>query len=473
MREVKDRVKIVATIGPASDQENIIKEMIQSGLDVFRLNLSHGSLDWHARNIKTIRSCAKELGVYVAIMADLQGPKIRITSFDEGSINIKSGELFRISFSNDQQSCASNIVIACDPSVFKGVGVGRVLLLDDGKISFEIVSVQDFGYEVKALNSGVLFDKKGVSLKNGGLKLSSLTEKDYKDINFLKDFELDYLALSFVKSSDDIHALRELVKNWPYRPNILAKIETAEAISNHREIIRVADGIMVARGDLAVEVGLNKVPWLQKKLLETAASYKKTTIVATQMMESMVSSSSPTRAEVSDVANAILDGADAVMLSAETAIGRSPLGVINNVKEICNEANVHERIFVNSECFDLQSKQQVIAWSAVEAAHKLGADWLVALTETGYTTLLFSKFGINLPILGLSRHNKALNQMSLYKNVTPVYFDVLGCEGDIQKAVLDTLISNGLLKKGHTIILTRGFSLGVLGTTNSMIILDV
>lgn len=467
MPRVKDRVKIIATLGPATSNLGEIKKLIQAGADVFRLNFSHGTHTDHQANLKNIRLAAKELATEVAVMADLQGPKVRVTKCLNGAIDLTVGQELEVRFSFDKVSDSSVIYIAADDAVFAKLEPNNILLLDDGNIALIITEKLNNGFKVVVKYAGILTDRKGVSAFGGELVLPAITEKDLIDIDFIKSLDFDYVALSFVKTANDITNLKQMLQ----KPKFLAKFETESAMNNYQAIIAEADGIMVARGDLAVAVGAKKVPWMQKQLLLAATLQKKPAIVATQMMESMVKTAVPTRAEVSDVANAILDGADAVMLSAETAVGAYPEKVVSTVAKICAEANLHERIQHNSN--QLIDVQNVIAWSAVEAAHKLKANFLVTLTETGTTALLFSKFGVDVPIIALSRNTNALNHMALYKNVTPMLFDVLACGPDIQTEVIEFLKQQNLIAEGDTIVLTKGGSLGVVGRTNSMFILGV
>lgn len=467
MRIIKDRVKIIATLGPASSNLQAIKNLIMAGTDVFRLNFSHGSHETHAQNILNIRQASSELNTVVAIMVDLQGPKIRVTSCQQGAVELEIGHKLELRFSKDNITDNKTIYIACEYAVFANVNVGDILLLDDGNLALTITEKLSASFITEVKCAGTLTDRKGVSVYGSELILPAITEKDLHDINFVKELDIDYIALSFVKSADDINSLRNLVS----KPKVLAKFETVSAMNNYQEIIAVADGIMVARGDLAVAVGAKKVPWMQKQLLSAAILQAKPAIVATQMMESMIKISVPTRAEVSDVANAIIDGADAVMLSAETAIGSFPDKVVKTVAKICAEANLHrvEQNISNS----FSDVQNVVAWSAVQAAHKLKSNFLVTLTETGSTALLFSKYGVDVPIIALSRNPNALKHMAMYKNVTPLLFDVLACGPDIDREVINFLRSKGFLQTGDQIVLTKGGSLGVVGRTNSMYILGV
>lgn len=468
MQLTKKRVKIIATLGPASDSYEIIRQMISDGLDVVRLNFSHGDHAWHQKNIELIKAIRAELGTSVAIMADLQGPKIRLTDFASGSCFFVCGAEVELAF-GAALCTVDKLYINCSSQVFSTVKVGDTILLDDGKVSFQVKTAGNNSFKCIVHNEGYLTDRKGVNILGGGLNIPAITEKDLVDLEFVLKMGVDFIALSFVKTAEDIFRLRAIIAENPTK--ILAKIETSEAIANYQEIIQAADGIMVARGDLAVEAGAQKVPWLQKQLVTTASYYKKPSIVATQMMESMINASVPTRAEVSDVANAIIDGSDAVMLSAETAVGVDPVAVVDFVSEICLEANQH---VCNSNHINVgHSVSEVVAWSAVEAAKKLEVDFLVALTETGSTALMFSKFGVNAPVLGLSRNDVALSHMALYRNVTPIAFDVMNCGPDIYREVVDFLKEQGYIKTGQKIIITKGWALGVIGETNSLVVLEV
>lgn len=473
MYGLKDRVKVVGTIGPASCEQAQINNLLLAGLDVFRLNLSHGTHAWHKANLDKINSAKNSIESNAAVLFDLQGPKVRINKFinPDGEFFLV-GDVVRLEFSDTAVCTRDTLYIASEFSVFSNVNLGNTLLLDDGKFALEVTEKGADSFTCRVIVAGQLTSNKGINLFNGGLNLPTITEKDRADLLFLQDLEFDFIALSFVRSANDIKDLQNLISNFKHKPKILAKFETSDAITNYEAIIEAADGIMVARGDLAIEVGAQKVPWLQKKLVRTACIHKKPAIVATQMMESMITASQPTRAEVSDVANAILDGADAVMLSGETAVGVNPGNVIKQVVNICCEANMHSMHHQTAN-IKFTSVQQVIAMSAVEASHKMNVDFLVALTETGDTALLFSKFGIKIPILGLSRHKSALSRMSLYKNVTPIYFDVLAHKSDIIQIVVRTLMENAVVTKGDKIIITKGGALGVVGETNSMVILEV
>lgn len=471
MRGVTGRVKIVATLGPATDSIDLIESLIMSGTDVVRLNFSHGSHAWHQQNVANIRAAAAKLQTNVAIMADLQGPKVRITAVEGDNIELVAGSKIKIGFSESAISTKDMLYIACAQTVFASLKVADLLLLDDGKLALKVEALHANSLTCTVVHGGSLTSKKGVSAFGVQLDLPALTPKDLADIELIKTMDIDYLALSFVQTANDVKELKDLLGAQADSLRILAKFETAPAIEHMEAIIDVADGIMVARGDLAIAVGAKRVPWLQKQLLNAAIAKQKPAIVATQMMESMVSAAVPTRAEVSDVANAILDGADAVMLSAETAVGKFPVQVVETVAKICWEAGQHAQVLPKP--INFQNSQAVLAWSAVEAAHKLKANYLVTLTETGSTALLFSKFGIEVPIIGLSRNKTALAHMQLYKNVTPFFFDLFAASADLENAVLEFLLAQNLVKSSDTIVLTKGGSLGVVGETNSMFILGV
>jgi pyruvate kinase len=465
--------KIVATLGPASSDPALLEKMIRAGVNVVRLNFSHGTAQDHIDRAVMVREAAQRAGCEVAIMADLQGPKIRVGKFAEGKVMLVAGAKFVLDASRQE------------PGDLKGVGLdykelprdvraGDVLLLNDGLIVLTVDAVRGEEVITTVKVGGILSNNKGINKKGGGLTAPALTGKDMEDIKTAMSFQADYVAVSFPQNATDMEMARQLcnVAAAPYKhkPGLIAKIERAEAIPKLEEILQVSDGIMVARGDLAVEVGHAAVPALQKRMIKLARAYDKLVITATQMMESMVLNPVPTRAEVSDVANAVLDGTDAVMLSAETAAGKYPLETIEEMASICLEAEKAEYAALDA---DFRGKtftriDQSIAMGALFTAHHLGAKALVALTDSGATPLWMSRHDIRMPIYALTPNLATQRKMALYRNVRPLLMDTSADRDTALDQAEGHLLRRDIVQSGDVYVITCGEPMGAPGGTNML-----
>jgi len=465
--------KIVATLGPSSNQPDILEKMIAAGVNVVRLNFSHGTAEDHIKLAGLVREAAQRVGREVAIMADLQGPKIRVGKFTDGKVMLVGGEKFVLDASRTE------------PGDIKGVGLdykelprdvkaGDVLLLNDGLIVLTVDAVRGEQVHTIVKQGGVLSNNKGINKQGGGLTAPALTAKDMEDIKTAMSFQADYVAVSFPKNATDMEMARQLcnVAAAPYKhtPGLIAKIERAEAIPKLDEILRVSDGIMVARGDLAIEVGNAVVPALQKRMIKMARAADKLVITATQMMESMINNPVPTRAEVSDVANAVLDGTDAVMLSAESAAGRFPLETIEEMAKICVEAEKTE--YADLEA-DFTGKtfmriDQSIAMGALITAHHLGAKAIVALTDSGSTPLWMSRHDIRVPIYALTPRLATQRKMALYRNVRPLLMDTSADRDTALEQAEGHLLRRNIVQSGDVYAITCGEPMGAPGGTNML-----
>ncbi len=470
------RTKIIATLGPASDAPGALKRLIGEGVDVVRLNLSHGTPDDHRRRAAAARAAAAELGREVAVLADLQGPKIRVERFAEGPIELLPDQAFTLDCHPDAPDGDLARVGVSYHELWQDVKPRDVLLLDDGLISLEVIEVADQLVHCRVLLGGRLSDRKGINRQGGGLTVAALSDKDRADIKLAAELDADFLAVSFVKTADDIEQARRLLREAGGNAALVAKIERAEAIENLTSIVIASDVVMVARGDLGVEIGDAELPGLQKKIIRESLLRSRVVITATQMMQSMVESPIPTRAEVLDVANAVIDGTDAVMLSQETAAGKHPDKAVAAMRRVCLGA---ERQFEPTE--DLQSgthrldrTDQAIARAAMFLADQVGVRALVALTESGGTALWLSRYRSTVPIYALSRSAAARRRMLLYRDVHPIEFDP-GDIGPTQAArdAIQHLFTLGCLAMDDRVIVTNGDHTGRLGGTNTLKLLKV
>ena len=474
------RTKIVATIGPSSDTEDAIGRLIGAGVDVFRLNFSHGSAGQYSQVAALIRRQAQRRQRHVGILADLQGPKIRISGFADGDIELTVGDHFRLDPNLGKDAGTQTAVGLEYRELCQQVAPGDTLLLDDGRIRLQVEHADAKGADCSVVMGGTLGSRKGINRLGGGLATPALTSKDMLDISKLTQVEPDFVAVSFVSSAADIEQARELLSQQKMQPALIAKIERAEVVADERtlrEIISSAHGIMVARGDLGVEVGDASLIGLQKMLISLARKMDRVVITATQMMESMISRPTPTRAEVFDVANAVLDGTDAVMLSAETATGAYPVEVVKAMSETCLGAEKHPSTRTSRYRADRQfsSAQESIAMSAIYAAnHYVDVRGIACLTESGNTPLMMSRLSSGRPIFALSSRLDSLQRMSLCRGVAPLYFDASAfAEDAVDGAAIEFLKSGGYLNSGDAIIMTRGTIMGERGHTNIMKILSV
>jgi pyruvate kinase len=472
------RTKIVATLGPATDDVDVLLEMCHAGLDVARINFSHGTHQNHLRRIELLREASVRAGRYVAILGDLAGPKIRIESFVEGAVQLVEGQAFALDTSLDKKLGNSREVGVAYKELVADVTAGDTLLLNDGLIVLEVLSVQGTRIETKVVAGGELSNRKGVNRKGGGISAPALTDKDFEDIRFAAANGFDYLALSFVRDGSDIRQARGLLHaaGAPFT-RIVAKIERHEAVAQLAGIIEAADVVMVARGDLGVEMGQAALTGLQKTIIHETRKRNRVAITATQMMESMIQNPVPTRAEVSDVANAVLDGTDAVMLSAETATGKYPVKAVAAMAEVILGAETYH-LTMNGprERSDLTFSQteEAIAHAVMYTANHLNVRAIVALTESGSTTLWMSRLRSDIPIYAFTRHEGTRRRVTLYRGVYPVSFDIRPDQtSSLQQQIFNLLMSLRLVEDGDQIILTKGELSGVQGGTNSMQILKV
>ncbi len=466
--------KIVATLGPASGEREVLTRMIAAGVDVVRMNFSHGNAEEHLARAELVREVARTMERTVGIMCDLQGPKIRIGKFERGKVTLVKGEVFVL---DAEVPLGNQDCVGLDyKELPRDVSPGSVLLLDDGRLVLDVQKVQGSQITTTVRVGGVLSNNKGINRQGGGLTAPALTARDMEDIKTSVAMKADFLAVSFPKSGADMYMAKELMRAAGGRSILIAKMERAEAIASMEEIMEASDGIMVARGDLAVEVGDAAVPALQKRMIRTARERNKLTITATQMMESMISSPVPTRAEVSDVANAVLDGTDAVMLSAETASGKYPVETVEAMARICLEAEKSAEVTLDREFLDrvFTRVDQSIAMAALFTAYHLKVKAIAALTQSGSTALWISRMNCGVPIYALTPEISTRYRLSLYRDVYPLLIKYIGHDRDylLQEAE-DQLVSAGLVQKGDLIVITFGEPIGAPGGTNTMKIVKV
>jgi pyruvate kinase len=465
--------KIVATLGPASSSPDVLERMIRAGVDVVRMNFSHGKAQDHIDRATMVREIAKRCGKEVAIMADLQGPKIRVGKFEGDKTTLTVGQSFVLDGAFN--GLGTNERVGLDyKELPRDLKSGDILLLNDGLLKLVVDAVRGEEVQTTVVVGGELSNNKGINKAGGGLTAPALTAKDMEDIKTAMSFQCEYLAVSFPKTATDMEMARQLAnvagEPWRHRPQLIAKIERSEAIPVLDQILRASDGIMVARGDLAVEVGNAAVPALQKRMIKMAREMDRVVITATQMMESMIHNPVPTRAEVSDVANAVLDGTDAVMLSAETAAGKYPVETIEMMASICVEAENAEEISLDASFTNKQFARidQTIAMGALFTAHHLGCKAILALTESGSTALWMSRHRIHVPIYGLTSQVRSQRRMALYRNVTPMLMPSFVDRDEALAKAEALLIENGVLNPGDTYAITCGEPMGHPGGTNML-----
>lgn len=470
------RTKIVATLGPASNDQKVLEQMIRAGVDLVRMNFSHGSAQDHMKRAETVRAVAKICGRTVGILADLQGPKIRVRKFENDKIILNNGDTFILDAAFDGLGNQERVGLDYK-ELPKDVSVGTVLLLNDGMLEFHVTKVKDNQVICKVVRGGVLSNNKGINRKGGGLTAPALTEKDKEDIKTAALIRADYLAVSFPRSGDDMRLARELMHAAGGKSLLMAKIERAEAIPALGDIIDASDAIMVARGDLSVEVGDAAVPGLQKRMIKLARAKNRLVITATQMMESMITNPIPTRAEVSDVANAVLDGTDAVMLSAETAVGDYPVETIESMARICLKAEreVEDSVFdrrIGAQRFT--RIDQSIAMAALFAASHFKVKAIVALTQSGSTPLWMSRMNAGVPIFALTPVQETLSKVTLFSGVHPIAFhsNAKDQTQELRNAE-QTLFELGLVQDGDLVVMTIGEAVGKSGHTNTMKIVKI
>jgi pyruvate kinase len=465
------RTKIVATLGPATDDPLVLERMIRAGLDVVRVNFSHGDAADHVRRVEIVRRQAQLQGREIGVLADLQGPKIRTDRFTAGKVTLEEGDRFVL-----------DTAMAADAGTTERVGLsykelpgdlvkGDTLLLDDGKIVLEVEEIAGNEIITRVSTGGVLSNNKGINRLGGGLSAAAITEKDRDDIRTAADIAADYVAVSFPRNAADIHEARELLRAAGGHGAIVAKIERAESLAGLEDIIAATDVVMIARGDLGVEIGDAELPAVQKQIIHMSRNMNRVVITATQMMQSMVDNPIPYRAEVFDVANAVIDGTDAVMLSEETAMGRYPVKVIEAMDRICRGAEKQKvtaisRHRVSSE---FQHIDEAIAMASMYTANHLGVRVIAALTESGSTAQWMSRISSGIPIYAMTRHEATRRKVTLYRGVYPLAYDMPSQQdADITRSVIEELLKHNTVQEGDMVIITKGDRMGTHGATNTM-----
>ncbi len=465
------RTKIVATLGPATDDPKVLDKLIEAGVDVVRLNFSHDGAEVHMRRAEAARERAQAHGRQVGVLVDLQGPKIRIGKFKDGPIRLAEGETFTIDGEWPLEEGDRERVGTTYKTLPEDVSRGATLLLDDGRIVLWVDRVSGSEVICRVVIGGELSNNKGINRQGGGLSAQALTDKDRGDIKTAAAMHADYVAISFPRTAKDVEEARGLLQAAGGRGGIVAKIERAEAVKAIEEIIRAADVVMIARGDLGVEIGDAALPPVQKRIIKLARKMNRVVITATQMMESMIENAIPTRAEVSDVANAVLDGTDAVMLSAETAKGKHPVEAVAAMDRVCREAEKHEDAMVVDQRQEqhFARMDEAIARATMYVANHLTVRAIAALTESGSTALWMSRINSAVPIYALTPHVETRRKVTLYRGVYPVSFALTSKDpAVVMQEAVDELRRRGAVRDGDLTILTIGEPLAKPGGTNTM-----
>jgi pyruvate kinase len=470
------RTKIVATLGPATDHKKTLLKMIDAGLNVARINFSHGEAEEHRRRARELREAAAECQRDVGLLGDLQGPKIRVQRFKDRAVELRDGNSFFLDSALGFEDGTEEGVGVALETLHEDVEPGDILLLNDGMISLQIDRIAGTRVHTTVINGGILSNHKGINKKGGGLSAPALTDIDRENIKLAAELEMDFLAVSFVRDGDDVREARRLFEEAGGKGLIVAKIERVEAIEEIDSIIEAADIIMVARGDLGVEMGYAELTGIQKKLIRKTRKASKIVITATQMMESMIQNPIPTRAEVSDVSNAVMDGTDAVMLSGETAVGRYPVKAIRAMAEVCKGAEkfpLPEGLTRHRIGDYFGRVDEAIAMAVMYTANHLEVTAIIALTESGSTARWMSRIRSDIPIYALTPHAATSRRVTLYRGVYPVPFWAEHSAGGPYRDVFDTLLSRKLAEVGDFVIVTKGDVEGVSGGTNAMTIVQV
>lgn len=470
------RTKILATLGPATDKPGVLEAMFEAGLDFVRLNFSHGSAEDHIKRANAVRELSRKTGKLVGILADLQGPKIRIARFKDTKVNLKEGQDFALDINLDPTAGDNTqIGITYEPLALE-VKPGNRLLLDDGRIVLDVVKVENMRVHCTVIVGGDLSNNKGINLLGGGLSAAALTDKDKEDIKTIALIKCDYVAVSFPRCAEDLHEARRLLVAEGCHAGIVAKIERAEALTEVDAIVMASDAIMVARGDLGVEIGDAHLPAAQKMLIERTRTLNRVAITATQMMESMIENPIPTRAEVCDVANAVYDGTDVIMLSAETASGNYPIKAIEAMHRICIEVEKQPQVRISKHRIEDQFERvdEAIAMSTMYLANHSKIHGIAALTESGSTPLWMSRISSGIPIFAFSRRQETLGRVTLFRGVFPVLFiHDLTDHDEVNRAILAELKRRGVATEGDTFIITQGDREGIPGGTNALKVITV
>jgi len=461
--------KIVATIGPSSQSKKQLEPLVRAGVSIARLNMSHGDHEYHGETVKNVRVVEKLVQRPLAVLVDLAGPKIRIGDFETSEIELIPGKEFILSI--EKVAGTEKKVYINYPAIVKEVKKGMVILLDDGKKALEVTKVTQKEVFTVVKTGGIIKPRRGVNIPGARLSIKTLTEKDEKDVAWAIENKADFIALSFVRSVKDIEELRTLIVKKKGTQKIIAKIETVEALENIENIIQASDAVMVARGDLAIEVGPEKVPHEQKNMIELARMHAKPIITATQMLESMTTRPVPSRAEVSDVANAVFDGTDAVMLSEETAMGQYPLETIEVMSRVLNEAEKDE--YVRAVSVDHTTIQNAITSAVAQVALDTDAKAIIALTETGGTAKLVSRYRIGTPIVAVTPYIETARQLVLSFGVTPKMMTIAKDVEKSVKKVMQALLKDKQVQKGDKLVFSAGVPLGRVGSTNTVMVRNV
>lgn len=469
------RTKIVATLGPATDRPGVLEQLCKAGADVVRINFSHGQAGEHIERAKLVHQVREKLRRPIGVLADLQGPKIRIARFRGDKIELDKDAPFVIDVSLDPEAGDQNQVGCSYPALATDLKPGNILMLDDGRVVLGVDQIEGSRILCHVIVGGELSNNKGLNLQGGGLSAPALSDKDRKDIVTAAKIQADYVAVSFPRCAADIHEARRLLRAAGSDAGLIAKIERAEALEVIEEIIEASDGIMVARGDLGVEIGEAVLPAVQKKLIDLARKMDTAVIIATQMMESMIYNPLPTRAEVFDVANAVFDGTDAVMLSAETAAGKYPVKAVEAMRRICLETEKQPGVQVQpADNLHFSRIDEAIAKSAMYVANHTDTRAIIALTESGATPIWMSRLNTSIPIFAMTPHVTTCQKVTLLRGVHPLTFKVdTQNHAVLNKAAIEELEARGMLSKGDMVILTKGDLTGVQGGTNAMKIIRV
>ena len=474
------RTKIVTTLGPATDNPEVLEQLIVAGANVVRLNFSHGHDEQHRQRVQMVRDISDRTGRFVGIMVDLQGPKIRIARFRNGSVTLNTGQTFTLDLNLDKSSGDEQRVGADYPALAADCQPGNILLIDDGRIRLQVDAIDGERIHTTVRQGGVLSDQKGINKLGGGLSAEALTDKDRADIKLAAELDVDYIAVSFPRHADDIHTARRLIQDAGARADVVAKIERAEAVRDPAvldDLILASDVIMVARGDLGVEIGDAELIGVQKQLIQRSRELDRVVITATQMMETMISNPYPTRAEVFDVANAVLDGTDAVMCSAETAVGKYPIETVRTMAEVCLGAEKQRLATHSTHRIDQEFKRtdEAIAMSVMYAANHLrGVKAIVCVSESGSTPLWMSRISSGLPIFAMTRHAVTASRVALYRGVEAIHFDVTQlATNQVNRAAVDELKKREVVRDGDLVIISKGDHMGIHGGTNSLKIVSV
>jgi len=470
------RTKILATLGPATDDPKVLDKLIEAGLDVVRINFSHGHPDDHRNRVEMVRDRAQAHGRQIGVLVDLQGPKIRIERFKNQKIELKEGDKFILDGNLGSDDGDQERVGLAYKELPKDVERGDTLLLDDGRVVFWVEKVEGAEVHCKVVVGGALSDRKGINLQGGGLSAQALTDKDREDIKLAAELNADYMAVSFPRTAEDLNEARYLLKEAGGYAGIVSKIERAEAMEVLEDIIEASDAVMVARGDLGVEIGDAELPAAQKQIISLSREMNRVVITATQMMESMIENPIPTRAEVFDCANAVMDGTDAVMLSAETAAGKYPDKAIAAMDRICREAEKQRKVRISDHRISSHFERidEGIAMAAMYAANHLNIKAIAALTESGATTLWMSRISSDKPIYALTPHVETRRKVTLFRGVYPISFKPEGTNhAQVNRDAIDELVRRGAVREGDLVIITKGDFMGVGGGSNALKVVRV